>query len=452
MANHLRDLKPDTRNARKHNPRNVGQIERSIQANGFGRSLLLANDGTIIAGNATYDAASSVGLENVLVVETDGTQVIAVKRTDVAPGSKQFHELAIADNRAAELADWDSGVLQLLAEQDQIDLTQFFQDDELNALLADLNKTEGLTDPDDVPAVPDEPVTKPGDLWLLGDHVLLCGDCRDFSDVTKLFAGNQANVVVTSPPYASQRTYDASSGFRPIHQDAYVEWFRDVATNVMAVLADDGSYFLNIKEHCDDGQRHLYVKDLTIAHVREWGWKFIDELCWQRSALPGVFGPRFKNQWEPIFHFARNEPKFRPEHVLINSDLSAYLTYDETDGEFTMGQDFTGRNTAAKGVRSKNHGGARPGNVIESSSREHSGFGATFPRAVPQFCIEAFSDPGDIVFDPFAGSGTTLIAAHQTGRIGYGIEISPAYCDVIVARWERFTGQTATLAQRAEAA
>lgn len=137
MVEHIGNLKPDKRNARKHTPRNVGMIERSIQQNGFGRSVLLASDGTIIAGNATIDAASSAGLEHVQVVESDGRRVIAIKRTDIAPGSPEFHALAIADNRAAELAGWDTEVMQRLADDGLADLSQFFVDEELAALIAE---------------------------------------------------------------------------------------------------------------------------------------------------------------------------------------------------------------------------------------------------------------------------------------------------------------------------
>lgn len=126
-------LKPDKRNARKHNPRNVGMISDSIQRDGFGRSILLAADGTILAGNATYDAASAAGMDNVIVVESDGHSVIAVKRTDVEPGSPEALRLALSDNRAAELAEWDTGVLAMLGEE--IDMAAFFRDDELAALV-----------------------------------------------------------------------------------------------------------------------------------------------------------------------------------------------------------------------------------------------------------------------------------------------------------------------------
>ena len=126
-------IKHDPRNARKHNPRNLAQIESSIQRDGFGRSILLANDGTVIAGNATIDAASSAGFDDVIVVESDGTKVIAVKRTDVAPGSAEFHNLALADNRASELASWDADVLEVLNEE--MDLSPFFREDELAGIL-----------------------------------------------------------------------------------------------------------------------------------------------------------------------------------------------------------------------------------------------------------------------------------------------------------------------------
>ena len=438
-------IKHDPRNARKHNPRNVGLIESSIQRDGFGRSILLANDGTIIAGNATIDAAASAGFDDVIVVESDGTKVIAVKRTDVAPGSKEFHNLAIADNRAAELADWSPEILAELGGE--IDLSQFFFDDELAKLLSSVT-TEGLTDPDDVPTVT-EATTKPGDLWLLGRHRLLCGDSRDFGDTERLFDGASANVVMTSPPYASQRTYDKSSGFTPIPPSEYSDWFRDVATNVMTILAADGSFFLNIKEHADEGQRSLYVKDLVIAHVREWGWMLVDEFCWRntKNGVPGTWPNRFKNAWEPVFHFARSgDIKFRPTSVATDSD--GVFQYHPDNGKSKTDTPFTGSYKAT----GYHPGKALPSNVIEVAAASTGGHSAPFPVALPEFFISGFSDQGDVVYDPFMGSGTTLIAAERTERIAFGMELSPHYCDVIVKRWEQFTGQQAVLESLAMAA
>jgi DNA modification methylase len=263
-------------------------------------------------------------------------------------------------------------------------------------------------------------------------HRILCGDCRKPEDVQRLFAGKKANVVMTSPPYASQRKYDESSGFRPIPPDAYVEWYRAVAEGIESVLAPDGSYFLNIKERAEDGERHLYVKDLTIAHRRQWGWRFVDEFCWRHEGTPGQWSNRFKNQWEPVFHFSRNQVKLNHAAVMHKSPRAGKSL--GLDGTTLQG------NVGFKGEISKGY--AMPGNVIEAYHNEGRDISAIhpakFPVSLPEFFIKAFSNPGDIIFDPFMGSGTTLIAAAKLGRIGYGMEVSPAYCDVIVKRLMQF--------------
>lgn len=129
------------------------------------------------------------------------------------------------------------------------------------------------------------------------DYGVICADCRDLASVQRLLCGRKVNLVVTSPPYAAQREYDGSSGFKPIPPDEYVSWYKDVAAVLWEVLADDGSYFLNIKEHAQDGERSLYVKDLVLAHKREWGWRFVDEFsvgAIQRTAsrVDGTTGSR----------------------------------------------------------------------------------------------------------------------------------------------------------------
>jgi site-specific DNA-methyltransferase (adenine-specific)/site-specific DNA-methyltransferase (cytosine-N4-specific) len=252
---------------------------------------------------------------------------------------------------------------------------------------------------------------------------------------------NQINVAVTSPPYASQRKYDESSGFKPIPPGEYVEWYRDVAANIMAKLAPDGSYFCNIKEHCDDGQRSLYVKDLTLAHVRKWGWRFVDEFCWRntKNGVPGGWPNRMKNAWEPVFHFTTSSDiKFRPDAVSTESD--AVFDYSPETKKTSTGSGFVGGEKAG-GYK---EGNARPSNVLEISASAESDHSAAYPVALPEFFIKAFSDAGDIIFDPFMGSGTTMIAAEKNGRVACGTEISPQYCDVIVMRWQNLTGKKAT--------
>ncbi len=220
-------------------------------------------------------------------------------------------------------------------------------------------------------------------------------------------------------------------------------WFRDVAANISAVLAPDGSYFLNIKAHAENGERNLYVKDLVIAHKQEWGWLFVDEFCWRntRNGVPGGWSNRFKNAWEPVFHFAKSSTiKFNPDAVSSPSDDVFEYSPDNPQSE-------SGSGLLGSGKRKHQGAGlARPSNVIEVAAESGQGdHSAPFPRTLVEFFVKAFSDPGDIVFDPFLGSGSTLAAAHVLGRNGYGCEISPAYCDVTIRRLQKLTGQPAVL-------
>ena len=276
---------------------------------------------------------------------------------------------------------------------------------------------------------PDAPVvSRAGEVYELGPHRLVCGDSRDAATWARLMGGAKANVVFTSPPYASQRKYDESSGFKPIPPDEYVAWWEPLQACVREHLAGDGSFFVNIKEHCDDGQRHLYVKDLTIAHVRAWGWRFVDELCWCKTPYPGDFDGRFKNGFEPVFHFARAPVKWRVENVEMESSGSMGVTWAPLDK--TQGMGLASSGTAFSM--------ARPSNVLRLSGTDALGHSAAFPVGLPEFFIKAFSDAGDVIVDPFLGSGSTLIASAKNARVCRGFEISPRYCDVIRRRWTKF--------------
>ena len=421
---------PYARNPRR-NDAAVAAVAASIREFGFRQPIVVDEDMTVLVGHTRLKAAQSLGLAKVPV--------------HVAKGLTESQRKAyrIADNKLNDLAVWDDEMLALELvdlQNESYDLTLTgFDPAELAKMLNPPTILEGA-DLDEVPSPPKVAITKPGDLITLGRHRLLCGDSRDFGTVEKLIDGRKINVAFTSPPYASQRKYDESSGFKPINPDEYVDWFRDVASNIMAVLADDGSYFLNIKEHCDDGQRSLYVKDLTIAHVREWGWRFVDELVWYKKGLPGKFGDRFRCDWEPVFHLSKGACKTRFDSVRHKSD-------NIPTGSKGSNAEMQGHGNPLTG---KTSGMAYPGNVLEISTggnpyclphgQSHS---AAFPVKLPEFFINAYTDAGDAIYDPFMGSGSTLIAAEKTGRNGYGIEISPAYCDVIVTRWETATGQKA---------
>lgn len=411
----------DPANARKHPDRNLEAIKGSLLRFGQQRPLVVDKKGVVRAGNGTLTAARQLNWDT-----------IAVVRSELPPS--ELTAFGIADNRTAELAEWDNEVLSsLLADVDLGDVG--FTLDEIQAIDAGGTETPPIVE-DEAPEASTVPARcSKGDLWQLGDHYLLCGDCRNAGDVARLVGQAKINLAVTSPPYASQRKYDESSGFKPIPPDEYVAWWDDVQASVRKHLAPDGSFFVNIKPHCDDGQRSLYVADMVLAMVRKWAWRFVDEFCWKRTGPPGSWPNRFKNSWEPVYHFSGTDSiKFRPSSVGEVKD-SAY----KGNGGTTMLAD-----KGAEHVGESFVGLVLPSNVIECSGVESgTGHTAAYPVGLPSFFIKAFTDAGDTVYEPFCGSGTTLIAAEQLGRRCFGIEISPHYCDVILARWERFTGLSA---------
>lgn len=444
----------------RRNAAAVGPVAESLKRFGWTNPILARRaDRVVVAGHTRLEAAKALKLDKVPVIWLD-----------LDPVSSRLYNLA--DNKLAQISEWDPGpladMLRELSKEDAAGLAiAGFGDAELAKLLTEAAEpVAGATDEDEVPADPLVVNVEQGDVWTLGAHRLLCGDCRSFADVERLAAGARVNVCVTSPPYASQRAYDESSGFKPIHPDAYVEWFRDVSANVLSVLAEDGSYFVNIKEHCEDGQRSLYVKDLVLAHVREWGWQFVDEFCWTHGGTPKEVLRRFKNGWEPIFQLARGGAfKFRPTEVMHECEeqparngkhpakrdgLSGGLGFAPKRQKGATGLNASLQGTSEGGkfihdvVAANTHGLAYPSNVLSvGKNREALGHGAAYPVGLPEFFIKAFSDAGDVVFDPFMGSGTTLIAAEKHQRRALGTEVSPRYCQVIINRWEAFTGRKA---------
>jgi site-specific DNA-methyltransferase (adenine-specific) len=285
----------------------------------------------------------------------------------------------------------------------------------------------------------------------------LSGDSTKVEDVGRVLNGRKINVAFTSPPYAEQREYDESSGFKPIPPDNYVAWFSPVASNVKDNLCADGSWFVNIKPCADGLDTSLYVFDLVAHHVRELGWHFATEFCWERVGVPKKVTRRFKNQFEPVYQFALGEWKMRPDSVRHPSDDVPIpggpgvgsTTWSKTQGGngqlFGSAKKRAGRRMGivdAQGVQDAMAGKyiasglAYPGNRLPTFSGSHDAVGhaAAFPVGLPQFFINAYSDAGDLIYEPFCGSGSTIVAAQRTGRIGAGIEISPAYCAVILQR------------------
>lgn len=465
----VESLIPYKNNARTHSESQVAQIAASIKEYGFTVPVLIDPKGNVIAGHGRIMAAKALGLAEIPVMVAKDWS--AAKR----------RAYVILDNQVALNAGWDQDLLKLELtdlQAEGFDIGSLGFDGPQLASILDVVPADA-PGADDVPELPTSaPTCASGDLWALGRHSVVVGDCRDAATVARLTAGRQINLAFTSPPYAEQREYDASSGFRPIHPDQYVAWFGPVAANVADHLAPDGSWFVNIKPSAEGLDTSLYVIDLVVAHVREWGWHFATEFCWERNGVPKAVTQRFKNQFEPVYQFVRGRWKMRPDAVRHESQ-NVPRAGGKGSGETSWGakqggagsHSVSGSFGAAKKRRNGGRGGwggkhkedaqgtnwaageyigpglAYPGNRLPTFTESHSatGHAAAFPVGLPEFFCKAYTDPGDVVFDPFCGSGSTIIAAEKSGRVGLGAEISPTYCDVIITRWQNFTGQSATL-------
>ncbi len=291
-----------------------------------------------------------------------------------------------------------------------------------------------------------------GQLWQiesksqLGEfHRVMCGDCRNAEDMAQLTDGEPVNGVFTSPPYAMQR----AKQYGGVPTSEYVEWWEKVQTNVRAVLAGDGSFFVNIKAHRTKKQRVLYVMDLVLAMVREWGWWYLEEFCWTHQGLPGTYAPGFKNEFEPVYHFAQSgKLKFDPSAVSRPAGEGHYKRIDGVKKGYVDPERASpfGGNRVYKYFDLESTT-AYPGNVINISigATNEGVQAAAFPAPLPTFFIKAYSDPGDSWLDPFCGSGTVIVAAENERRIGYGMELLPKYCAVILQRLADHTGETPRL-------
>jgi DNA modification methylase len=259
---------------------------------------------------------------------------------------------------------------------------------------------------------------------------LRCGDCLE---VLKDVPDGSVNLIVTSPPYGKQR----KKTYGGIDPDKYVEWFLPRAAEFFRVLAPDGSFVLNIKENVVNGERHPYVLDLVLA-LRKQGWLWTEEYIWHKSnCFPGKWPNRFRDGWEHLYHFTKNRRfKMNQDNVMVPKGDWAKVNRKLSEKfcrrtESATGSGF-GRNHAAWNDRKL----VNPDNVlrlaVESTNRGHS---AAFPVAVPDWFIRLFTDPGDLVLDPFCGSGTTGVACRMHDRRFMGIDIHENHCDLALERW-----------------
>jgi DNA modification methylase len=261
-------------------------------------------------------------------------------------------------------------------------------------------------------------------------NTLYHGNCED---ILPLFAPETVDLIVTSPPYADQR----KNTYGGIHPDHYVDWFLPIASDLKRVLKPRGSFILNIKERVVSGERHTYVIELILA-MRSQGWRWVEEYCWhKKNSYPGKWPNRFRDSWERCLHFTKqSDIAMYQEAVMVpmgdwaKSRLKSLSETDKRRDPSRVRSGF-GKNVSNWIGREK----AYPTNVIhlatETGNQKHS---ATFPVGLPEWFIRLFTQEGDIVLDPFMGSGTTAVAASQLGRHYIGIEKESEYCGVAAKR------------------
>lgn len=386
-------LIPYARNARQHSDAQIAQIAASIAEFGFTNPILAGSDGVIVAGHGRLAAARKLGLATVPVVVLE----------HLTP--TQRRALVLADNRLAELATWDDALLRIELEalQDDgfdLDLTGF-DADALAELLADEEpQIEGRTEDDAIPEMPEEPVSRPGDVWRLGPHRLVCGDATTAEAYAQLFPdGERADMVFTDPPYNVNYANSAKDKLRgkhrPILNDALGEGFYDFLYDALALIMAHTRGAIYVAMSSSE-------LDTLQAAFRAAGGHWSTFIIWAKNTFT-LGRSDYQRQYEPILY---GWPEGGERHWCGDRD----------QGDVWQ---------IKKPAKNDLHPTMKPVDLVERAIRNSS-------------------RPGDVVLDPFGGSGTTLIAAEKSGRVARLIELDPKYVDVIVRRWQDWTGQQAT--------
>ena len=372
----ISSLSLDPTNARRHDSKNLASIEGSLRLFGQRKPIVVTGANVVVAGNGTLEAAKSLGWTNIDVVRIPA---------DWTP--EQVKAYALADNRTAELAEWDAKVLaNQLVELDAVgwDVSEFG--------FEPMNPTGDLDD--DEPLSFDEdktPITKLGDIWQLGNHRLLCGDSTDVKTIDKLMNQSKADLVFTDPPYGMDLDTDYTK-------------MGSGGKKYDAVISDnklfDAEFILTYFNYCKEiflWGADYYVETLNRKYPNLGSWiiwdKYSDE---QRTGLlDGRFGSAFETCWSKTPH------KRELARVLVTT------------------------NYTARGDETRVHPTQKP-------------------VALAKWFLDRWGKDSKIIVDLFLGSGSTLMACEQLNKSCYGIELDPNYCDVIIDRWERLTGLTAT--------
>jgi len=385
-------LLPYARNARTHSDDQVAQIAASIAEFGFTNPILAGCDGVLVAGHGRLAAAQKLGLEVVPVVVLD----------HLTP--TQRRALVIADNRIAENAGWDDAMLRieiasLQGDDFDVSLTGFDADALAELMAGDEPDAEGETDDDAVPEVSETPVSRPGDVWLLGGHRLLCGDSTVAESYDRVLDGEPVDMVFTDPPYNVNYANSAKDKMRgkdrAILNDNLGDRFYGF---LLAALTPTIA-------HCRGG---IYVAmssselDVLQSAFRAAGGKWSTFIIWAKNTFT-LGRADYQRQYEPILY---GWPEGAQRHWCGDRDQGDVWNIK-------------------KPQKNDLHPTMKPVELVERAIRNSS-------------------RPGNVVLDPFGGSGTTLIAAEKSGRLARLIELDPKYADVIVRRWQEWTGKQAT--------
>lgn len=393
-------LVPYAQNARTHSEAQVEQLAASIREWGWTMPVLVDEDDGIIAGHGRVMAAQKLGIDEVPVMVARGWT------------EEQRRAYVLADNRLALNAGWDKEVLgselQALSAAD-FDLPLIgFTDAELAPLLTP--SSSGLTDPDDTPEPQAEVVSAPGDVWVLGNHRLICGDATDAAAVERLLAGVKPHLMVTDPPYGVE--YDAdwrnqTEGVGGFGDPEKAKRGRRTARATGKVENDDRVDWREAWAHFPGDVAYVWhagVHATTVAEsLQASGFDIRCQIIWAKSRF-AISRGHYHWQHEPCWYAVR---KGKGGHWVGDRSQTTLWEISHTRSE-------TGHSTQ------------KP---VEAMRRP----------------IENNSSPGQAVYEPFAGSGTTIIAAEMTGRCCYALELNPTYIDVAVRRWQEFTGEEATL-------
>jgi DNA modification methylase len=380
----LAGLTPDPHNRRSHGARNVEMIAASLRDVGAARSIVIDERNEVLAGNGVIAGAAQAGITKLQIVEADGDTVIAVRRRGLTDAQKRA--LAIFDNRTAELASWN--VEQLASDlAEGIDLAPFFYPEELTTLLDTGGLKAGKTDPD---AVPDERPTGivAGDLFELGAHRLLCGDSTTSADVARLMGDVVGQCIFTDPPYGV--AYDGGQKKRAALANDHVGTdIYGLALPLLAQAVDDKSAL------------YLWYADghAAAAAAAAAGYQIVAQVIWAKNHAQFVTSAHYKGKHEPCYYAHKRGHSAR--WLGPNNEVTLWEYDRAASNDFHPTQKPVGVAVRA---------------ITNSTEKAH------------------------VVVDGFCGGGTTLIAAEQLERRCYAIELAPSYCQVIIDRWEAFTG------------